>query len=385
MRAHVEVLCEKSGQRLAAAAIDTPPFGLTRGDTWEFVQILRKTRAQVEAALGYPVRLTIDSWESSVFWYLVLHRPLKFDDNHPLYGGTEKSVYELIQNKKSAEDLKMTDLGVFADLDNTLLVLYWPEAKKGICADFHTCKSWQEVIDDFKKRTGRDPDENFLEKCARSFAFTVPTWYLSQLDYPKKIFFKDKAKAKDFIALDLNGIDAPRLAVNGTLKMPATKHARFVHFYIDNEEEYKFFVARQSELHRKYGKKRRRLVQQARRRDMRRRENEQQRREEHSKMQVLFQITREVLTIMRALGVPFRGRPIKYLTPDKSDKFFSRAVESYINGDAHDIKWNRLQRSAVEIERLLLLKDSHVPDSFWKWTWWKDHAEKIHQELEKEW
>jgi len=384
MRTSLDFVSEKTGRTLLRAALDAAPEGLTRKDTWEIAKILRQTQKDLEKVFGRPVRLSLDGWEGTVFWYLVLFRPVVFDDRHPEYGGKKWSLYELLKTEKSAADLKMTDLGVFLDRENMWVVLYWPEAANGICADLDSCPSWRKVIGEERNRTGNEPDSNFMAQCARSFSYVVPTWYLSKTKYQKKIFFKDRAKAQDFIVLDIEGIDVPRLSVNGGIaELPVAKNARFAHFYVDNEREYRAIVKLEKEELKRERKDGRRVVQSARRRDAQKALREQKQTAEMEEKKVLHQISRAIFGIPRMLGgTNPMGRSEKFLSLKRSEDLFMTLVTAFINGEYPNPKWNRLQTQVDRIENLLALEDPHVPEGFRKWTWWKNKAERVRMEFE---
>ena len=386
MRAYYDFVSGETGRTLLHASLDAAPEGLTREDSWKVVQILRRTRKELEKVYGRPVRMSVDSWEGTLFWYLVLFRPLEFDARHPVYSGKRWTVYDLIKQGAADEDLKMTDLGVFADRENMWVVLNWPEAKDGVCADFDTCLSWKKVMAEYKKRTGRKADSDYMEKCARSFSYVIPTWELERIGYTKKAFFKDSEHARDFIALDITGIDIPRLNVDtDKVELPAAKRARFAHFYTEDEREYAAIRKYERELHKKNSDDGRRVVQRARRKDLQKKEREKKRELEKKKKDVLYRITRAIYKIPRILGGANPvGRSSVYLTVKTSEELFMALVTAFINGEYPAPKWGKLQDQVELIENLLALEDPHVPDELWKWTWWKNKAERVRMEYEGE-
>jgi hypothetical protein len=385
MRASYDFVSPETGKTLLHAALDAAPEGITREDSWEIVRVLRRARTELEKIFCRPVRLSLDSWEGTLFWYLVLFRPIMFDTRHPKYGDKKWSIYELLGVAGGPEDLKMTDLGVFVDRENMWVVLYWPEALKGICADFEDCPSWRKVMSEHKESTGRVADADFMETCARAFSYTVPNWHLEKIDYAKKIFFKEDAQIRDFIALDITGVDIPRLdEATKSVQFPVARHARFAHFYTEDEREYKSVMKHERELQKKHGKgKGKRVVQNARRRDLQKAQREQRRADEKEEKHNLYLISRAIFKIPRMLGgTNPMGRSMKYLSIKKSDDLFRMLVSNFMNGEYPSPKWNKLQSQAELIENLLARNDPHVPEEFWKWTWWKNKAERIRMEFE---
>jgi hypothetical protein len=384
MRASLDFVSEETGETLLHAALDAAPHGLTREDSWEIVKVLRKTRKQLEKICCRPVRLSLDSWEATLFWYLVLFRPIAFDKQHVLYGKKKWSAYDLLKSPQSSNDLKMTDLGLFVDHENMLVVLYWPEAVKGICSDLGTCPSWQKVMSEHKDRTGRVLDDTYLEKCARSFAYALPHWHLSKLGYPRRAFFKKDAVTRDFIALDMAGIDVPMLGAGTSVAtMPVAKRARFAHFYVEDEREYRAVVQLETESYKKFSKGGKRVIQGARRKDLQKAARTKERDAEQKEKGTLYQISRAIFGIPRILGGDNpMGRSVKFLSIKKSDELFMSLVTLFINGEYANPKWDRLQVQVELIENLLSKNDPHVPEEFWKWTWWKNKAERVRMEFE---
>lgn len=384
MRALLDFVSEKTGKTLLRAAFDAAPEGLTREDSWEVVKILRRTKKELEKVFCRPVRLSLDGWESTIFWYLVLFRPIVFDKRHPKYGGKQWSLYDLLQKDKSADDLKMTDLGVFLDRENMWVVLYWPEAVNGICKGLDTCPSWRNVMREHKVRRGEELNTAFMEKCARSFSYVVPAWHLEKIGYVRKVFFKPGASARDFVVLDIAGVDVPKLSVDGGVaELPVAKLARFAHFYVDDEREYQAIVRLEEEENKKLSKDGKRVVQRARRRDAQKVQREKDRDKELEEKKVLYQISRAIFGIPRMLGgTNPMGRSAKFLSLKKSEDLFMMLVAAFINGEYVHPKWRRLQAQVERIENLLALGDPHVPEEFRKWTWWKNKAERIRMEFE---
>lgn len=384
MRASLDFVSEKTGKTLLRAAFDAAPEGLTREDSWEIVKILRRTKKELEKVYCRTVRLSLDSWESTVFWYLVLFRPVVFDDRHEKYGGRSWSVYELLKSEDTARDVKMTDLGVFLDRGNMWVVLYWPEAVKGICSGLDTCPTWRNVMGEHKDKRGKPLDDAFMEKCARSFSYVVPTWQLSKMGYANKIFFKKDAVPSDFIALDIAGIDVPKLGVGDALaELPVAKRARFAHFYVEDEREYNAIAKLEAEANKKLSKDGKRVVQRARRKDVQKVQREKKNVAEREKKSTLYQVSRAIFGIPRILGgTNPMGRSVKFLSAKKSDDLFMLLVTAFINGEYVNPKWDRLQSQVELIENLLSRNDPHVPEEFWKWTWWKNKAERIRMEFE---
>jgi hypothetical protein len=165
--------------------------------------------------------------------------------------------------------------------------------------------------------------------------------------------------------------------------LPVAKRARFAHFYVDDEREYKSIVAYERELDKKYGKPDKRVVRGARRKDLQKEHRKEKRSFEKDEKTNLYLITRAIHKIPRMLGgtIP-SGRSSKYLSSKKSDALFYALVTAFINGEYPNPNWNKIQTQVELIENLLSRNDPHIPEDFLKWTWWKNKAERIRMECE---
>jgi len=379
MRSKFDFVSETTGKMLLRTAFDAPPDGLTRDDVREIVKILRDTKRRLEEVVTIPVRLSVDNFEASVLWYLVLFRPVVFDKRHPGYGRRSWSVYELMRTEEDAKNMAMTDLGVFVDTKNMWLVLHWPEALTGVLAGIEECPSWRKILGTDARRQKYD----FWKRVAMSHSFVVPTWVLQKMHYRKEHFGRGVSSTNDLIAFDMAGIDIPRVDAESYVgELPVAKRASFVHFYSEDPREYAAIrrIAQAAELRDENG---RRMVQNARRRDVQRERRSRSAAEEKQTRRVLYDVTRAILGIPRLLGGGGdAGRSVPTLSELRSNELFNHLVTKFINGEYLDPRWKKIDTQVNKIENLLLLQDPHVPASFWKWTWWRDKAERIRVEYE---
>lgn len=220
MRTAIDFVSETTGRIHLQSVLDMAPEGLSRKEARLICEKMHRFQRELQCDMGpgRKVRLTIDSYEGSVFWYLVLFRPVLFRKDDPLFGSRNWSVYEII-NSAHADSLGKTDLGLY--YDNERLVLIWPEAFKGILTGFEDCPSWKKIV------RGKAP--HFWKNYADSFSFTIPTWQLKRENFMQNIWQRQghRLKYRDITVLGLNGIEVP----SKTGQLPVAKRARFAWFY----------------------------------------------------------------------------------------------------------------------------------------------------------
>jgi len=220
LKTTLDFVSKTTGRIHLRAAFDTAPEGLTREDAKLICKKLRRFQRELQKDMepGRKVTLTLDSYEGSVFWYLLLFRPVLFRKDDPLFGGRVWSVYGII-NSKHADALGKTDLGVFYHQDR--LVLIWPEAYDGILEGIENCPSWKRII--------KGKDRLFWKECADSFSFTIPRWQLKREEFLKSLYQRQghRLRYNDVSVLTLSGIDVP----TKTDKLPTARRVRFAHFY----------------------------------------------------------------------------------------------------------------------------------------------------------
>lgn len=221
MRTVLDFVSKTTGRIHLKAALDTAPEGFTREDAKQLCKKLRHFQRELQKDLGpdRKVELTIDSYEGSVFWYLVLFRPVLFGKSDPVFGSRRTwSVYEIIEAGEG-DSLGKTDLGVIYDQER--LVLIWPEASAGILEGIEKCPSWRRIV---KKK-----DHDFWKKCADSFSFTVPRWQLKRENLLQDLWQRQSHRLRydDISVLSLNGIDVPSKAG----KLPVARRVKFAWMY----------------------------------------------------------------------------------------------------------------------------------------------------------
>jgi hypothetical protein len=219
MHSSIDFVSKTTGRIHLHAAFDTASEGLSLKDAKLICARIRRFQKDLQREMKseYKITLSLDSYEGSVFWYLVLFRPVLFKKD-VLFGSRTWSVYEILKSKHR-DALGKTDLGVFCDQDR--LCLIWPEAFSGILAGFENCPSWKKII--------KGKDQSFWRKCADSFSFTIPRQQLLKENYLQGQGFRQERpiKYKDITVLSLSGIDVPTKVG----ELPVAKRVRFSWFY----------------------------------------------------------------------------------------------------------------------------------------------------------
>lgn len=358
---------------------------MSRSEVKTCVNIARESQGKF-SVVNKRVRVTLDLWESTLFWYWVLHRPIKFDDRHPKYGGREWTVFELIHTPGGKQDLQQTDLGIFFDEEHDWIVLFWPEAIEGICAGLEEFKPWKVSVN----RTGCS-----ALPAARNSGFAVDGGIFERKRCRTRCaFYYGETADEDFTAMQLTGIDIPKW--NMELNAPFSdippirdvKSAAFVHLYTKSKKEYYFYrsVERDIDAQERYRKQRQTGHLALLRKDESRKAQRRQKREQVlAARAVLRQVTLSIQQITRFLGVPGRsGRPPKYLSLTASRALFNQSVEAYINGEIMSPRWERINLCVAELRELLEKNDAYAPAKYYDdWLLWGENGKGVRARYEK--
>ena len=385
MQTRMDIISSVTGRVLLSSLLDAPSDGLTRAETWAAIRILQRAKRELEKKFGEnSVRLSLDSYEGTVFWLLLLLRPILFDKRHPQLGLKKWSVHEMLHRKDTAKLLTISDLGLVVDRENMWLALNWKAARKGILKDFEKCPSWRAIIAKQRRRLDRagikeKVGEDYWKRCARSFSYTIPSWQLEKMSYLKsKVWHLGQMTYDDLIVLDIDGIDIPKLdPAMESIKLPVAKRARFAHFYTDDPREYR---AVQKEATKE--KRERNLktpIHGARRASGQR--DRRQMRAELGEKQAWYDASRILSKLPRLLGKGLKsGRYAKFLSGKRSDQLYITMLDAYMNGEVVDPDKKNLGIHLAALENLL--EDENVPKEFEKWLNWKGDMKKIRKEVE---
>ncbi len=390
MLARVDIVSQTTGRILLSSLLDAPSDGISRVDGWEVIRILRQTQKKLEKKFGEGrVRLSLDSYEGTVFWYMVLFRGVLFDSNHRTLGdGRRWSIYELLLDGNSNKLLKKTDLGVVFDTENMWLAMHWEEARKGIMEDFENCPTWDDILLKQKSRLIKmhcavtEVGDDYWKQCARSYSHTIPRWQLEKMNYLKKhMWHRGKMTYDDLIVLNLSGMDIPKLdPITKDIKLPVAKRTHFAHFYTEDPREYRAIqkvIARENKQRDSMSR-----VKNARRTQKQRDKRKARDKISEDKM-AWFDASRIVSRIPKLLSSGINtGRYRKFYSGKQSDQLYQLLRDSYMNGEIVEVDINKKILS-IQLEKLRsLLEDADVPEEFSKWLNWEGKLEKIREEIE---
>lgn len=364
MNMRVDIVSETTGRVLLSSLFDASPDGLTRKQCQQVIKVMAKTKRILEGVFGDgAVRISLDDYGSSVFWYLVLLRGINFDPKDPKLGKRTWSAYEMLLHPKLQHRLQQTDLGLVYDKEQDWLVLIWPEAVDGILKDFENCPSWYKILREQEQRTGEKPTHDFWKTCAASHSFIIPAWRLQKLGYLSKVLWHRVGIGyNDISVLDLAGIDIPKLDQQGKAVLPTAKRANFAHFYTDDQREFKTLKNRfMRDKHKREPRwnavdDKRKLNQKLKR---------QRQKEERKNWELASRIISQLSTL---LGNAQKGKHRYYISGKDAESMFRGAVSSSrMSGQESD--WIKIERLLDDLENLL--GDEHVPTEFTVWLKWR--------------
>lgn len=389
MLAHVDIISQTTGRVLLSSLLDAPSVGISRMDGWEVIKILRQTKKKLEKKFGEgSVRLSLDSYEGTVFWYLILCRGVVFDNDHRTLGvGRQWSLHELLLDGENNKLLKKTDLGVVFDSENLWLAMDWKEARKGIMEGFENCPTWHSILLKQQRRLIRTGSkekvgEDYWKRCACSYSYTIPRWQLEKMHYLKKnMWHRGQMTYDDLIVLDLAGMDFPKLDdATQNAVLPVAKRARFAHFYTDDPREYRAIqklvaAENRKKAPRNHVKNIRRVQQQREKRKIRRDIGEEK--------AAWFDASLIISKIPKLLGSGLNtGHYHKFYSGKQSDQLYQLLLDSYMNGEILEVDINKKLLN-THLEKLeSLLEDENVPKEFSKWLKWKGKMVEIRKEIE---
>jgi hypothetical protein len=362
MLTRLDFISESTGRVYLKTLLDTPSEGFTAALSLKIRRKLVRVASELEDTISEElgktinVRLTMDSYEACVFWYIALFRPFTVLDD-PVLGKKPWNVYELMDDPAKAHLLKRLDWGVFWDHENNWIVIVWEEAIKGVLHDMRSCPSWNKILTAEEKRLRIRLDWTWWKKCAESFSYVIPAWRLRDMSYMgDKLWHRPGAQYEGITVVDMAGIDIPSFQVGNKISatLPIAKRAHFAHHYV-SEEDKREYLATISQFEKKDLKEK-----QSSAKGMHARLNDERRNTRRRSKRKLARETPEgrfariVAQLGTALGKAFRkGRPSRNITPEQCEKQFEYSVDAYINGDLHDPQWNRIELLLNDVEELI--------------------------------
>ena len=366
MFARFDVVSETTGRVLLRAAYDMPPDGLTRKECHKLIKILAETRKRLEEALGRgSVRLSLDDYSASVFWFLVMHRPIDFDPDNLALGKHSWTPYEFCLNPKLAKKFKQLNLGLVYDEARNWLVLIWPEAVHGVLEGFENSPSWGEILEREGKRLGEISTE-WWKACAQSHSFVIPPWRLFRLNYLQQVLWHRPGLTYDDITVfDLAGVDIPSIDQQGLAVLPMAKRARFVHFYTEDKREFQ-------DMKKILGLQVQRDPKGATRSEVTR-QWKLAREEKRKKYWWASRCIQRIFFLYGGAKVK-HGKFRKYLDPIEADRMYDDVLTFLSNGIVAK-SVTKVDDLLVELE--LYLPDPCVPRNFERWLTLKEGAKEI--------
>lgn len=371
MNTRVDFVSEKTGRVLLSSLFDTPPDGLTRRDCQKVITILRRTKDKLETVVGQgTVRLTVDDYPSSVFWYLVLFRPVVFDSDDPWFGGKPWSVFEMLEDPARANKLKEMDLGIVYDPDRNWLSVVWEEARTGILEDLENTPTWRKILKEQEKRLGYWPTDEWWKLCAKNHAFVVPNWRVARQGYLRGVLWhRPRASYDDVIVFDLAGVDLPTLNEAGDAELPVAKRANFTHFYTEDKRE--FNSIRKNLIPRTWAKTKKSKA------SIRSKQQRKKRKEEKA---AWIDASYAIADIQKAMGGGTPGRRSMFMSAAQTVAQFEELANKFSRDllritPNDDIAWALIESKLDVLEQCL--HDPSVPQEMSIWLRWRDKGKNI--------
>lgn len=375
MYARFDFVSPETGRVLLSTLLDAPPDQLDQKKVGSMLAELSKTKRRLESIFGVgQVRVSLESYESSVFWYLVLFRPIQFSDKHPKFAGRKYSVYDVLRSGSGIE-LQKTDLGLAYDRENNWLSLLWNEAMApgGICAGMEACPSWEGILNAYKKRVGKDAPLEWWRHCAECHSWIVPEWRLHKMRYQmNKLWFRTDLTYDRLTVIDLTGIEIVRLEGEGKgllneAKLLTARRVRYAHHYTTSDKrEFLAMRKREREL--------RRLAKVSEERAARQEEVLRLReqginiagrpRKARDNWHMAGRIVGQLCAIFR---VGKAGRYPFHMKGEDAAARYRKVVDKYLNGQllSGATQTRRVQQLLDELEKLL--SDPSIPGQFTRW------------------
>lgn len=384
MQARLDFVSETTGRVYLKTMLDTPSAGLSRNAVNKIWRKLETTRceleelATLEAQEDIYIRMTLDNFEASVFWYIVLFRPFYFERD-PVMGARKWSLYEMLQDSELSLKLKRTDLGVVWDAERNWLVVYWEEALNGVLEDAMKCPSWAKIVTEAEKRVKKKLDWRWWKKCAESHSYSVPPWQLRRLGVAQSVLWhRGKPTYQNITAFDLSGIDVPAIdarehGVNAML--PVARRARFAHHYVEEEDKREYQQAiRQFELQNQKKNNPRWAFQERQRKDNQKRKRAEKRANRDPNITELGRCVGKLAT---ALGKGYKGRHLVEIKPNDVEVRFNFVLNAYVNGLFLDkARWKVVRRVLEKMEEMLPSLPEEYHNGVEKWLLWKGVSPK---------
>lgn len=382
MYSRFDFMSEKTGRVLLSTLFDAPQDRLPPEEINRVLKTLMATKRRLEDILGEGlVRLSLDGFEASVFWALVLFRPITLQ-------GERKSVYDILL-EDGATVLQKLDLGVVYEPEFGCIILDWQEAPNGILENLEACPSWQGILNRAAKRAKKEIGLDFWKRCAESHSWVIPEWILSKMKFLRQsLWFRPALTYSDITVLDTRGLEVIRLEGEGKdvlneAKLLTAKNVKFVHHYTTaDKREFRAAYHKQKEAtkdkekakqqyeQRKYRQRLRRkgIEVQGSRKDWRKKEFDTENRKWYLASRIVGQLPKYL-----GKGMPGKYPPL--MSAEDSNKRLEYVLNAFVNGELVQPKWRRITSLLKELEELL--KDDRVPSEFGEWLIWRDKGQHV--------
>lgn len=209
------------------------PESLDRESIQSIQDILRKAIRKVDNIVrksGGLASWTYQTYEASVFWFLIFYRPLQFQYEHGLL--RNGILIREMLSEAGAAALRMSNQGVILDAKKNWLILVWGEAREsGVLCGIEQIPLWRRVLMQQLRcgeagvaRLKKEVHDRLARHIAASTAFLVPHWVLHRTGYfREKLFWLPDEERANLMVFDLAGIDA---VLNDVVDVAATRERR---------------------------------------------------------------------------------------------------------------------------------------------------------------
>lgn len=362
MKSRVDFVSRSTGRAYLKTMLHAPSEGLSAGTAFKIRRKLLRAARELEDVISKDVgktvhvRLTMDSYEACVFWYLVMFRPF-YVERDPVLGSIAWNAFELIHDPTRQYILKRLDWGVFWDEKRNWLVLVWEEALTGVLQKLRECPSWDAIVTKEEKRLRKRLDWTWWRLCAESFSHVVPRWQLRNMAYMSNaLWHRPGMRYEDVTVLDVAGLDVPRFEVGEEVSavLPVAKKAHFAHHYVQ-EEEKRTYIESILQFEKEEIQQRRRAVRGALDESDNRKRNERRRiKRAKRRKSAQFRLARNLTYLAKALGKGYRhGRPPIQISAHECEKRFEHSVDAFVQGELLRSNWSQVERLLDELEELL--------------------------------
>jgi len=363
---------------------------MSKKKLWWFVRRARRFKKDLLEGLEpeFHVKLNLDWYRTTVFWYLALHRPIIFKDKHAAFSSNKTwCLYDILQDKKKTEKLNESNLGIYYVKKEDVIVFHWRRAREhGIFENIETTVAWQKVYDkykkDLKKELNRTPEDTggedwYMYRCARDFSFVYFREQLKDIVPIEKYLYhwRPRPTYTDILGLAVVGADIPHLDIDNTGTIDKedlsklTKYVSFSPLPIHKEEASAIFQSQK--LENKLPLKLRSKIT-----------KKEQRKNNH----YWYLASRVIGRLPRYIGTSCQGRLPTFISSIKSNELYENVFTAYIRGKCIDTNWSMLESELKKLKLYIELgkeRGETIPECFEKWLRWSNEGKFIEEDIEK--